>query len=430
VKPFALLLPLLSTACLAQTFVIRGARVFDGEKTLGVRDVLVDAGKVSAVAPTVQAPSGTEIVDARGRTLLPGLFDSHEHIVGNWRNNLRKAALFGVTTVISLHDFGITPREMHNLARQEPPGELADFLTAGIAVTVKGGHGTEYGVPIPTLDNPADAQSFVDARIAEGSDVIKIIYEDFGGAIIPPATSPAPRLPKTSMKAAIDAAHARGKLAVVHAGPRAEHVRDAVEAGADGVAHSFYGPAADAGYGEMFVSHGAFIILTLVLQASVCGLPDNEALGRDPRIAPWLTAADAKRMSAAYGKTDRHTACAGSFASVPILRDAGATILAGTDTPTPGTAYGASLHEELELMVRFGLSPEQALVSATSAAARVWRLKDRGRIVPGLRADLLLVNGDPTRDIASTRDIARVWLAGVPLDRAKLLEKIKALEQK
>ena len=81
-------------------------------------------------------------------------------------------------------------------------------------------------------------------------------------------------------------------------------------------------------------------------------------------------------------------------------------------------------------MVRSGLAPEQALQSATSAAARVWRFKDRGRIVPGLRADLLLVNGDPTRDIACTRDIARVWLAGVPLDRIKLLGKIRALAQK
>src|SRR5262249_31323620 len=158
----------------------------------------------------------------RGKTLLPGLIDSHVHIGGGDFKGitLRKSALFGVTTVISLSDVGETPRLMHEHARQEQAGELADFMTAGIAAHVKGGHGTQFGVSFPTLDDPAQVESFVDARIAEGSDMIKIIYEDFGGRMV--------RLPKSTMKAAIEVAHARGKLAVVHAGQRVEHVRDAI----------------------------------------------------------------------------------------------------------------------------------------------------------------------------------------------------------
>jgi imidazolonepropionase-like amidohydrolase len=429
-KRCILLLSLLPTVCPAQTFIIRGALVFDGVKKLGIRDVLVDDGKISGVASLIQAPSRAEVIDGHGKTLLPGLFDSHVHIGGGEIINLtlRKAVLFGVTTVVSLFDAGTTPREMHELFRQQPPGELADFLTAGVGVTIKGGHGTLYGITIPTLDDARDAQSFVDARIAEGSDLIKIIYEDSGiygegGGILP-------RLPKASMKAAIDAAHARGKLAVVHAGGQVEHVRDAIEAGADGVAHSFFDSVADTDYGQMFVSHAAFLIPTFPVQASVCALPDNASLGRDPRIAPWLTKQEADRLKTAYGKPGQHRDCIGSFASIPILRDAGATILAGSDAPNDGTAYGASLHEELEIMVRCGLSPEQALISATSVAARAWGFKDRGRIAPGLRADLLLVNGDASKDIACTRDIVRIWLAGVGVDRTKLLGKVKALEQK
>ena len=231
------------------------------------------------------------------------------------------------------------------------------------------------------------------------------------------------------MKAVIEAAHARGKLAVVHAGQRVEHVRDAIESGADGVVHSFFNSVADDGYGKMFVSHGAFLIPTFPLQVSMCALPDNEGLNRDPRIAPWLSPVEAMRLKTAYRTPDRHEDCAGSFASIPILRDAGATILAGTDALNKGTAFGASLHEELEMLVRCGLTPAQALKTATSAPARTWRFKDRGRIAPGFRADLLLVNGDPTSDITSTRDIAMVWLVGVPVDRNKLLEKIKSLEK-
>src|SRR5437764_1217104 len=102
----------------------------------------------------------------------------------------------------------------------------------------------------------------------------------------------------------------------------------------------------------------------------------------------------------------------------------GVPILTGTDAGNPGTAPGASLHGELEYLVEAGLTPFQALVTATSATATAFRLPDRGRIAPGLRADLVLVNGDPTGDIRATRDIHEIWKAGVPLDRQQWLDRI------
>ena len=96
---------------------------------------------------------------------------------------------------------------------------------------------------------------------------------------------------------------------------------------------------------------------------------------------------------------------------------AGAVLLAGTDPPNATVVHGASLHRELELPVQSGLTPTQALTAATESTADVFRLNDRGRIVPGRRADLLLVRGDPTRDIAATRDIVHVWRSGVEFDR-------------
>ena len=100
-----------------------------------------------------------------------------------------------------------------------------------------------------------------------------------------------------------------------------------------------------------------------------------------------------------------------------LLADAGVTLLAGTDAPNPGTVFGASLHRELELLVRAGLTPVQALAAATSEPARVFGLADRGRVAAGLRADLMLVAGDPLADITATRAIARIWRDGVCLDR-------------
>jgi imidazolonepropionase-like amidohydrolase len=94
-------------------------------------------------------------------------------------------------------------------------------------------------------------------------------------------------------------------------------------------------------------------------------------------------------------------------------------LLAGTDAPSPGATYGASLHGELELLVGAGLTPVQALTAATSNAARAFKLADRGRVARGLRADLVLVDGDPTRDILVTRRVVEVWKKGVPVKRTR-----------
>jgi hypothetical protein len=185
-----------------------------------------------------------------------------------------------------------------------------------------------------------------------------------------------------------------------------------LEVGADGIAHLFVNGVADSNFAQMFVFHRAFIIPQLAELVNLCGLPDNAALGRDWRIAPWLPENEAARLKTSVGKPKRHYDCVGAFAALPMLANAGVAILAGTDAGNPGVSYGVSLHEELELLVRSGLSPQQALRSATSVPARIWRMPNRGRIAPGLRADLVLVDGDPAVDISTARNINRIWLAG------------------
>jgi imidazolonepropionase-like amidohydrolase len=92
-------------------------------------------------------------------------------------------------------------------------------------------------------------------------------------------------------------------------------------------------------------------------------------------------------------------------------------LLAGTDAPNPGTAHGISLHEELQILVKAGYTPEQALNAATALPARIFHLGNRGRIAVGARADLVLIDGDPTRNIADTLSIYRVWKNGYSIDR-------------
>ncbi|MFZ1010679.1 MAG: amidohydrolase family protein [Candidatus Sulfotelmatobacter sp.] len=112
------------------------------------------------------------------------------------------------------------------------------------------------------------------------------------------------------------------------------------------------------------------------------------------------------------------------------LHRAGITILAGTDSPNPDTGYGVSMHAELELLTECGLTPEEALQAATAGPAREFQLIDRGRIQTGRRADLLLVAGDPSKDIRATRDIVGVWKAGVRIDRAAVSRAMEATRKR
>ncbi len=391
------------------SFVIRNARVFDGRKTLGQSDVWVADGKIKAVGPNLKTPSDVKVIDGSGATLLPGLIDSHTHA---WGDALKEAEIFGVTTEL---DMFTDAKYMQQVKKEQSEGkdlELADLRSAGTLATAPGGHGTEYGLAIPTLSTPAEAQAWVDARVAEGSDYIKIIVDDasaYGGH--------RPTLSKETVKALIDAAHKRGKMAVVHIGTQKD-ARVVIEAGADGLAHLFADSAPQPDFASLVAAHHAFVVPTLTVLESVSGASGGESLASDAKLSPYLTADGITNLKRSFPKFS--TAPNEKYAeeAVAQLRAAHVRILAGTDAPNPGTSHGVSIHRELELLVRAGLAPQEALASATSVPAGTFHLDDRGVIAPGKRADLVMVSGDPTENITATRDIISVWKLGVEDNRA------------
>ncbi len=398
------------------TFLIKNVRVFDGTRVIGADSVLVKDGTIAKLGKDLGASAGVPVVDGSGCTLLPGLIDAHVH--SYVRAALQQELLFGVTTELDMDDdpsFAV-PIQKAQAAGQER--DAADIFTSGWAATCPGGHGTEGAtIKIPTLSRPEEAQAFVDARIAEGSNYIKIIY-DAGSWI----GKPMPSLDKPTMKALVEAAHRRGKLAVVHIGTRAAAL-DAVDAGADGIVHLFVDQPPGPEFGRTLAAHGMFAIGTLtVLQAEI--VPAGASLAADPDLAPYLTEHPAARLKESlvnYLKPG-HPELKLEYAEETVrqLLAAKVPLLAGTDAPNPGTFYGVSIHRELELLVQAGMSPTQALAAATSVPARAFKLDDRGRIASGLRADLLLVKGDPTRNILDTRKIVGIWKLGSPADREAL----------
>ena len=402
--------------------VFHQVKVFDGHRFLGPCDVVIQDGKIQAVAKAVKPPAGAQVIEGSGMTLLPGLIDAHVHAFQP--ASLEQALLFGVTTTLDMFTSVQFAKGIKQAQAQGKALSLADLRSAETLVTAPGGHGTEYGLPIPTISDPKEAQAFVDARIAEGSDYIKIIYDD---AVEYGTGKSVPTISKETMAAVIAAAHKRGMLTVVHIGSL-QQAKDAIDAGADGLAHLFIGDHVDPDFGRFVAAHHAFVIPTLSVLNSICH-KSKDALANDPRIQSALSPADDAALKGMFTNLTG-LSCSGAEQAVKLLEKAGVPILAGTDAPNPGTVFGASLHGELELLVQAGLTPTETLEGATSLPAKLFRLNDRGVIAPGMRADLLLVKGDPAVDITATRDIVAVWKAGVRDDREALLAKVrKSIEE-
>jgi len=391
------------------SFAIRNVRVFDGQRVLAQANVVVRDGRIVAVGAGTAIPDGIAVIDGSGKTLLPGLIDAHTH---SWAAAQRDALRFGITAELDmLGDWNRLPslkQQRESLARTIQ----ADLWSAGAAVTAPGGHGTEYGMKVPTLAADGDAQVFVDARVKEGSDYIKLIVEDMSAYS---KTRRMPTITPAQVGAAVSAAHHDAKLAVVHVS-RQDDALNAVNAGADGLVHVFADTMASDSFIQAAQRQHTFVVPTLSVLASIAGADEGERLINDARLQPELSAEQIGNLKSGFGNTHPQE-LEHALQNVRKLHAAGVTILAGTDAGNPGTTHGASLHGELALLVRAGLTPTQALAAATADTAQRFGLSDRGRIAPGARADLVLVKGDPTRDITATRAIDTVWKNGYAIDR-------------
>ncbi|MGM1062197.1 amidohydrolase family protein [Saccharothrix sp. Mg75] len=409
---------------------ITNARVFDGERVLDQHTVLIEGGSVVGI--TGDAPSNARVVDALGATLLPGLIDAHVHTS---EDGLRNALLFGVTTELEMQG-GFDAKGRESIADRD---DLADVRSAGFGLTAPGGHPSELvpDGPPPGAEgagegppeggsgpNPAESEvttpeqavAAVRLRVGGGSDFIKIMIED--GHVLG-----APNLPVMSdetIRAAVLEARRLGKLAVAHTLTVAA-TEQAIAAGMSGLAHLFIDRPHTPELVEGIVRSGVFITPCLCLNASIMGRTGAE-LAADERVGPRLSPEWRDTLN---GSLDRYPE--GDFdavlATVGALHAAGVDLLVGTDVSVAwpelgGMAHGASVHHEMQLLVKAGLSPVAALRAATSVPARRFGLSDRGRIVQGARADLLLVDGDPTRNIGDSLSIREVWRRGVRQARA------------
>ncbi|MEW9555271.1 amidohydrolase family protein [Nonomuraea sp. NPDC050783] len=353
-------------------------RVFDGMRLGEPRTVVIDGALIG------DDPEGAEEIDAAGAALLPGLIDAHVHLHGP--EDLATLAAWGVTTGL---DMACWPAERVTALRRA--AGVADFRTAGLPAIGPGGHHARMPAmpPEAVILTAADARRHVEARVAEGADYIK------GVAEAPGEGGP----PADALRALVEAARGHGLKTVVHAAtPGAYTV--AVESGAEFVTHT----PITGGIG----AH-ALAAMRSAGQRSIPTITMTEAL-----LTALLTSTPPPGRAGRLEEV---------LADVGRLHRAGVEILAGTDANAEPSAplpvpHGESLHHEFELMARAGMTPVEILRSATVLPAHAFGLPDRGAVRPGMRADLLLVDGDPTRDITATRAIRAVWCAGHPVTPA------------
>lgn len=405
---------------------ITNGRVFDGEHVLEDTTVVLEGARIAAVGG--EPPGGSDIVDARGATLLPGLFDAHVHTS---EEALALALRFGITTELEMQGMNTRAGRAHITENDS----LADVRSAGFGITPPGGHPSElmpedfnpagHDAPgdhvdrpgpsemplMPFSTTPEEAVAFIPRLAAAGSDYIKFMIDD-GTVEGHPGL---PMLDQATLTAGVAEAHRRGMLTIAHA-LTIDATRMAIEAGIDGLAHLFMDQPHTDEIIDLIAASGAFVVPCIVLNASMMGITGKPLTG-DPRIGSRLTEAWTNTLNSSYNRYPQGK-LENVLASVKALHHAGVNLLAGTDAaplPLPflgGVVHGASLHQELQYLVQAGLTPIQALRAATLTPARRFGLADRGRIAEGLRADLLLVHGDPTTTITDTLNLRDVWRRG------------------
>lgn len=348
----------------AQKHVIYNVNVFDGEKLAPFNRVVISGGMIVPDKDT----AGATTEDGKGAFLVPGFFDAHAHVYGEAAIEAMRD--YGVTTAL---DMGTFPYQesIASLRSMSDKGYTAVY-GSGAAATAPGGFlGGIPGFPSESfVTSPKDAVAFVQARVKEGVDYIKIFINE--------TSDPDLNL----QRVIVGSASSAGMLVVSHA-------------------------TSDQAYGEAASANG-LIITHAPRDKTLTTARVNKIVSNKQVSIPTLI----KMKNLLIRQPQNYTF---SSDSVKAMYQANVPILVGTDCDDgkPFVKYEGSLQAEMKLLVEASMTPIDVLKGATSLPAMYFNLTDRGVIAPGKRADMVLLDGNPLTNISKTGEILKVWLNGI-----------------
>ncbi|KAI0887742.1 uncharacterized protein GGS22DRAFT_154147 [Annulohypoxylon maeteangense] len=354
---------------------IQNVRVFDGYNIGNPQTVIIDGEYITDSDDNI-----AKTIDAGNRILIPGLIDAHAHVQSV--EGLENMTSYGVTTIFNM---ACPTYELCDTLKSNP-GLATLFASMLPALAPSGGNAKLNPVPASLRLSPGEDPKFlVDYSFGNGSDYFKIV-----GAADGPT--------QDQQNTIVEYTHSLGHFVVQHAPSVATYTR-AVSARTDVLQH---------------IPDDGLLppnIFQSIKDHDLAATPTVEIFRRGYTIQPEIG-------QFLRGNLSANDSYAHVVTNVKQLHAAGITMLTGTDSvgslvPIVYFPFGVSLHQEMANFVDFGMTPLEALRAATIVPATVHRLKDRGAIKSGLRADLILLNSNPLENITNTRDIARVWAGGV-----------------
>jgi imidazolonepropionase-like amidohydrolase len=407
---------------MAANLIVKNVTVIDGaggEPVPGV-DVVIRDGVFAAVEPGAAARQewvGAEVLDGRGQFLLPGLWESHTHLRSVLKANAEEnqAALDatlgayrerGITTVVDLGG----PVDVYCRVRERQRAGHADgarLLFAGPNFTGINGWPFILHHDATCTNQAGDAATALAALrtlLERSPDVIKIMYDGEPGR---------DKLPREALAALVREAHAHGLRALVHI-HSAEDTLHALDAGADGIEHSFLpSPGQEAAEAERvtaaLVRSGASLTPTLAIWEQLGRAGDADYLD-ELTAAESITPAERDRLAAPetgwgqaefphHPKAECRDRLAAALRFLPAMHAAGVRLAVGSDLAVAMSRPAATLRE-MALLARAGVPPKDVLVAATRhAAEKVGQGATVGTIAPGKAADALLLNANPLENL-------------------------------
>lgn len=376
----------------SEVVAIVGATVFDGTGAAPhPANVVIRDGRIAEVGPQVKAPRGARVIDARGEALLPGFYDLHTHWTpgGMPATTPQIATAYVSSGVTTVNDFNAAP-ESWAPRRAWLATLVTPHVNFAARVSTPGGHGADWADTATTkwVNTPEAARAAIDGLIPYKPDLIKAFTDGWRYGVAPDNTS----MDEGTLAALVDEAHKNNLKVFTHT-VTVDRGEVAARAGVDIITHSLQDrPLTNEEVG-LIKTKGTGDTPTLAVYE-----PTKSGQSRDP---------DDPKSVQSFRKFDY------ALGNAKKLHDAGVLVALGTDAGMPGTPHGVSTLHEMELLVRAGLTPTEALMAGTALSAKaINQLDDRGTIEKGKRADLVLIKGEPWKTISDVRKTDRVFIDG------------------